>query len=49
MNRNFIVFLCLLMFGFLEVNAQKTELNKITEENITFGIPNGWTVETATE
>lgn len=42
MNRNFIVFLCLLMFGFLEVNAQKTELNKITEENITFGIPNGW-------
>ncbi|MBR5254473.1 MAG: hypothetical protein IKV46_05465 [Bacteroidales bacterium] len=42
MNKNLIVFLCLLMFCTLEINAQKTELNKITEENVTFGIPNGW-------
>lgn len=42
MNRNFIVFLCFLIGGCFTLNAQKTELHKITEENITFGIPNGW-------
>lgn len=31
-----------MVFCSFEVFAQKTELNKITEENITFGIPNGW-------
>lgn len=42
MNRNFIVFLCFLIGGCFTLNAQKTELHKITEENVTFGIPNGW-------
>ncbi len=42
MNRKLIVFLCLLIGCCLVANAQKVELNKITEENITFGIPNGW-------
>jgi hypothetical protein len=42
MNRNLIVFLCFLMFCSFGVNAQKIELNTISQENITFGIPNGW-------
>ena len=42
MNRNFIVFLCFLIGGCFTLNAQKTELHKITEENVTFGIPHGW-------
>lgn len=42
MKRNITVFLCLFIGFSLGVFAQKTELNKITEENITFGIPHGW-------
>lgn len=42
MKKIFITFLCCLFCFSFEIFAQKTELNKITEENITFSIPNGW-------
>ena len=42
MNKKIITFLCLLIGWSFGVYAQKTELNKITGENITFGIPQGW-------
>ena len=42
MNRKLIVFLCLFMSYCLVAMAQKPNLHKITEENVTFGIPSGW-------
>lgn len=42
MNRKLIVFLCLFMSYCLVAMAQKPNLYKITEENVTFGIPSGW-------
>lgn len=42
MNRKLIIFLCLFLSYCLVAMAQKPNLHKITEENVTFGIPSGW-------